>query len=110
MTRGRDSVAEFELLAVQEDTTELELRLYVAGSSARSTRAIQNAREICDTHFAGRYRLDVIDVFQQPQRAKDDHILAIPTLIRKLPLPTRRFIGDLSNRAVVVDGLAHRPR
>jgi circadian clock protein KaiB len=81
------------------------LRLYIAGSSARSTRAIQNAKEICDQHLAGTYELEVIDIFLQPTLAKDDQILAVPTLIKKLPLPLRRFIGDLSDRDVVLVGL-----
>lgn len=81
------------------------LRLYVAGTSVRSTRAIKNARAICDEHLAGRYALDVVDIFQQPALAKDDQILAVPTLIKKLPAPLRRFIGDLSNRDVVIVGL-----
>jgi circadian clock protein KaiB len=81
------------------------LRLYVAGSSASSTRAIQNARMICDEHLAGRYSLEVIDILQQPALARDDQILAVPTLIKKLPVPTRRFIGDLSNRNVLLVGL-----
>ena len=81
------------------------LRLYVAGTSARSLRAIKNAREICDEHLEGRYELEVIDVFQQPTLAKDDQIVAVPTLIKKLPLPLRRFIGDLSDRKVILVGL-----
>ena len=85
------------------------LRLYVAGTSPRSMRAIQNAREICDSHLDGRYDLEVIDVFQQPALAKDDQILAVPTLIKKLPLPLRRFIGDLSDRKIVLVGLDLKP-
>lgn len=81
------------------------LRLYIAGSSDRSMRAIQNAKEICDEHLAGAYELDVVDIFKQPALAKDDQILAVPTLIKKLPLPLRRFIGDLSDRDVVLVGL-----
>jgi circadian clock protein KaiB len=81
------------------------LRLYVAGTSTKSMRAIQNAKEICDTNLAGRYELAVIDIFQQPALAKDDQILAVPTLIKKLPAPLRRFIGDLSDRDVVLVGL-----
>jgi circadian clock protein KaiB len=81
------------------------LRLYIAGSSDRSTRAIQNAKEICEEHLAGTYELDVIDILNQPTLAKDDQILAVPTLIKKLPLPLRRFIGDLSDRDVVLVGL-----
>lgn len=81
------------------------LRLYVAGSSARSTRAVQNARDICEEFLEGRYTLEVIDVFQRPTLAKDDQIVAVPTLIKKLPAPLRRFIGDLSDREVVLIGL-----
>ena len=81
------------------------LRLYIAGTSIRSTRAIQNARRMCDEHLAGRYQLEVIDIFQQPALAKDHQILAVPTLIRALPVPLRRFIGDLSEQDVVLIGL-----
>jgi circadian clock protein KaiB len=81
------------------------LRLYIAGSSQRSMRAIENAKQICEEHLAGSYDLDVIDILQRPALAKDDQILAVPTLIKKLPLPLRRFIGDLSDRDVVLIGL-----
>jgi circadian clock protein KaiB len=86
------------------------LRLYVAGTSVRSSRAIHNAKQLCDEHLAGRYELEVIDVFQQPSRAKDDQILAVPTLIKKQPAPLKRFIGDLSNREVVLGGLDVKQR
>ena len=81
------------------------LRLYIAGTSVRSTRAIQNARRMCEEHLAGRYQLEVIDILQQPSLAKDHQILAVPTLIRTLPVPLRRFIGDLSMQDVVLFGL-----
>ncbi|MEO8699350.1 MAG: circadian clock KaiB family protein [Kofleriaceae bacterium] len=81
------------------------LRLYVAGASERSTRAIQNAKQICNEYLEGRYDLEVVDVLQQPTLAKDDQILAVPTLIKRLPAPLRRIIGDLSNREVVLVGL-----
>ena len=81
------------------------LRLYVAGTSERSARAILNAKQICDEHLADRYELEVIDIFQQPSRAKDDQIVAVPTLIKRLPAPLKRFIGDLSDRDGVVVGL-----
>jgi len=80
-------------------------RLYVAGTSDRSTRAILNAREVLELHLADRYSLEVIDILQQPALAKDDHVLAVPILIKKQPRPLRRFIGDLSNREVLVAGL-----
>jgi circadian clock protein KaiB len=81
------------------------LRLYIAGTSARSIRATQNAKQICDEHLAGRYDLEIIDIFQQPRLAQDDQILAVPTLIKRLPAPLKRFIGDLSDRDVVLVGL-----
>jgi circadian clock protein KaiB len=81
------------------------LRLYVAGTSERSTRAIRNAKQICEEHLPGRYELEVIDIFQQTERARDDQVVAVPTLVKKLPTPLKRFIGDLSDRDVVLVGL-----
>jgi circadian clock protein KaiB len=72
------------------------MRLYVAGQSARSLAAIANLRRICDTHMPGRCTIEVIDLMRNPELAKDDQIVAIPTLVRKLPEPARRIIGDLS--------------
>ncbi|HEY0710292.1 MAG TPA: circadian clock KaiB family protein [Polyangia bacterium] len=86
----------------------MSFRLYVAGTSPRSLRAIQNARAICDEHFRGRHELEVIDIFQQPGRAKDDQVLAVPTLIKRAPAPLQRFIGDLSNRPLVLASLSVR--
>ena len=73
-----------------------KMRLYVAGQSARSLAAIANLRRICDTHMPGRCTIEVIDLMRNPELAKDDQIVAIPTLVRKLPEPVRRIIGDLS--------------
>ena len=81
------------------------LRLYVTGMTARATRAIENVREICDEHLNGRYDLEVIDVYQQPVLVKDEQIIAAPTLIKKLPLPLRRIVGDMSQRDRVLLGL-----
>jgi circadian clock protein KaiB len=81
------------------------LRLYVAGTSARSARAIHNARQLCDVHLAGRYELEVIDIYRDPSRAREDQILAVPTLIKKLPVPLKRFIGDLTDEEGVLIGL-----
>jgi circadian clock protein KaiB len=81
------------------------LRLYVAGTSSRSARAIQNARDICEENLKGRYSLEVIDIFQQPKLAKDEQIIAVPTLLKKLPMPIRRLVGDLSNRDGLLIGL-----
>jgi len=81
------------------------LRLYVTGMTPKSTRAVENARRICETHLQGRYDLEVIDIYQQPKLAEGEQIVAAPTLIRKLPLPLRRVIGDLSDTERVLLGL-----
>lgn len=81
------------------------LRLYVTGMTTRATRAIENVRAICDEHLAGRYDLQVVDVYQQPALAKTEQIIAAPTLIRESPLPLRRIIGDMSERDRVLRGL-----
>jgi len=82
-----------------------ELRLYVAGQSDRSTRAIGNLKRICEEHLADRYSIEVIDLIVQPQLAAADQILALPTLVRRLPPPLRKIIGDLSNEERVLIGL-----
>jgi len=81
------------------------LRLYVTGMTARATRAIRNVREICDECLEGGYDLEVVDVYQQPALARDEQIVAVPTLVRELPLPLRRIIGDMSQRDRVLLGL-----
>jgi circadian clock protein KaiB len=81
------------------------LRLYVAGMTARSTRAVENVRSICEEHLHDRYDLEVIDVYQQPTLARGEQIIAAPTLIKKLPLPLRRIIGDMSSTDRVLVGL-----
>lgn len=85
------------------------LRLYVTGMTARSTRAVENVRAICEQHLQGRYDLEVIDIYQQPTLARGEQIIAAPTLIKKLPLPLRRVIGDLSSTEKVLLGLDLRP-
>ena len=102
--KPRTSTKAFEG-AAQPAAQRFVLRLYIVGSSERSLRAIQNAKDICEEHLRGAYRLDIIDILKQPRLAKDDQILAIPTLIKMLPAPVRRFIGDLSERDVVLVGL-----
>jgi circadian clock protein KaiB len=81
------------------------LRLYVTGMTPRSARAVNNLRAICDEYLEGRYDLEVIDIYQQPVLTKGEQIIAAPTLIKKLPLPMRRIIGDMSNRERVLLGL-----
>ena len=82
-----------------------ELRLYVAGETPRSVAALNNLKKICEEHLKGRYRIEVIDLLANPQLARGDQILAIPTLVRKLPAPVRRIIGDLSQTERVLVGL-----
>jgi circadian clock protein KaiB len=86
------------------------LRLYVAGQSARSTAALENLNRLCEEHLAGRYRIEVVDLLQQPQLARGDQIVALPTLVRHLPPPVKKIIGDLSNKERVLVGLDLRPR
>ncbi len=87
-----------------------ELRLYVAGQTAKSLQAFANLKRICEEHLAGEYNIEVIDLLKHPQLAKGDQILALPTLVRKLPEPVRKIIGDLSNEERVLVGLDLRPR
>jgi circadian clock protein KaiB len=85
------------------------LRLYVTGVTPRSVLAIANIRKICEEHLHGRYELEVIDIYQKPVLARDEQIIAAPTLIKQLPAPLRRLVGDLSNRERVLLGLDLRP-
>ncbi|GGG41680.1 circadian clock KaiB family protein [Hymenobacter glacieicola] len=82
-----------------------ELRLYVAGQTVKSVTALANLKSYCEQHLKGRYKLEVIDLLQHPQLAAGDQILAIPTLVRKVPAPIRKIIGDLSNQERVLVGL-----
>ena len=83
-------------------------RLYIAGLTPRSTQAVQNLHTFCEDQIPGHYEIEVIDLYQQPQLAQDDQILAVPTLIRKLPLPPRQFIGDLSDTRHLLSSLVTR--
>lgn len=87
-----------------------QLRLYVAGQTARSVAALSNLRRICEEHLAGEYELEVVDVVKNPKLARGDQILALPTLVRKLPPPMKKIIGDLSNTERVIIGLDLRSR
>ena len=81
------------------------LRLFVAGATAQSTRAILHARRLCDEHLRGRFTLEVVDIYQQPLMARDDPVIAVPTLLRMRPPPVRRLVGDLSDTERVLGGL-----
>jgi circadian clock protein KaiB len=86
------------------------LRLYVAGQTPRAILAFENLKKICEAHLAGTYHIEVIDLLKTPQLARGDQIVAVPTLVRKLPEPVRKIIGDLSNTEKVLVGLDLRPR
>jgi circadian clock protein KaiB len=108
MTKKRfdDSLHKFErALKHSRDGRRYVLRLYVTGATANSMRAIVNIKAICEEHLHGRYALEIIDVYRQPVLAKDEQIIAAPTLIKTLPLPLRRFIGDMSRTEKILVGL-----
>jgi len=97
---------------VNKDTSSgvYDLRLYVAGQTPKSVAAINNLRRICEDNLKGRYRIEVVDLMKNPQLAKGDQIIAVPTLVRKLPPPIKKIIGDLSNEEKVLIGLDVRER
>ena len=95
--------------APSSDTEYWELRLYVAGQTDKSIRAVHNLTRICKEHLNGRYSIEVIDLLQRPQLAAGDQILAVPTLVRRLPEPIKKIIGDLSSEERVLVGLDIRP-
>lgn len=97
--------AGLEGVAANLDNARYLLRLYVTGTSRNSERAIVNIRKICEDHLQGRYDLEIVDISQQPTLAKGEQIIAAPTLIKHLPLPLRRFIGDLSQTERILVGL-----
>ncbi|RXE56130.1 hypothetical protein ABH15_08150 [Methanoculleus taiwanensis] len=100
----RSTTERFEL-ALERTDARYVLRLYITGMTPRSREAIENIKEICETHLSGRYDLEVIDIYQQPERAEEAQVFAAPTLIKELPLPLRKLIGDMSNRDRVLIGL-----
>ena len=97
------------LSTAESDSDMWELRLYVAGKTARSVAAFDNLKRLCEKHLPGKYRIEVVDLLVHPQLAKGDQIIAIPTLVRKLPPPIRKVIGDLSNVERTLVGLQLRP-
>ena len=99
-------------IRLRQDSKEptWELRLYVAGQTTKSLQAFANLKRICEEHLARRYQIEVVDLLTSPELAQGDQILALPTLVRKLPEPVRKIIGDLSNTERVLVGLDLRPR
>ena len=104
-TPATNSIAEFEQATVGSAKARYVLRLYITGTTPHSTRAIVNIRKICEEHLRGRYDLEVIDISQHPTLVEGEQIIAAPTLIKKLPLPLRRFIGDMSQTERIILGL-----
>jgi circadian clock protein KaiB len=104
-TKVKRSSAKFDLKISEPGKDKYILRLYITGTTNRSVLAITNLKKICEEYLEGRYELEVIDLYQMPSLAKDEQIIAAPTLIKKLPLPFRRIIGDMSNIEKVLLGL-----
>jgi len=104
-TEGRHSAADAFELALEKTDARYVLRLYVTGMTPRSQKAIESIKEISEEHLAGRYDLEVIDIYQQPERAQEAQVVATPTLIKQLPLPLRKLIGDMSDKDRVLVGL-----
>ena len=100
------STLQFERLLQQTSViTHYSLRLYITGSTARSTQAVTNIRELCEQYLAGRYDLTVVDIYQKPGEAVDEQIIAAPTLIKKTPVPLKRVVGNLADREKVLVAL-----
>jgi circadian clock protein KaiB len=109
-SKPKETTEVFEQLLEHKAKEKYVLRLYVSGLTPRSQTAIKNIKKICEEHLQGRYDLEVIDVYQNPVLAKGEQIIAAPTLIKKLPFPLRRFIGDLSDSERILLGLDLRPK
>jgi circadian clock protein KaiB len=111
MVKPTSSTEAFEAASARAASERYVLRLFVAGTTPGSTRAVEALRALCDEHLAGRYDLEVIDVYQQPALARSEQIVAVPTLVKKLPEPMRRILGDLADKQRVLIGLdlQHKP-
>jgi circadian clock protein KaiB len=110
MKRVKTSTEEFEKAAALRGGATYVLRLYVTGMTPKSTRAIANIQQLCEKFLEGRYELEVIDIYQQPTLAKGEQIIATPTLIKKLPLPLRKLIGDMSDTQRFLVGIDLKPK
>jgi circadian clock protein KaiB len=105
----KTSTEDFEKAAAKRDLPKYILRLYVTGMTPKSTQAIANVRKLCEQYLEGIYELKVIDIYQQPKLAKGEQIIATPTLIKQLPLPLRKLIGDMSDAQRFLVGIDLRP-
>lgn len=106
----QDATEAFELALHEIDKNHYVLRLYVSGMTPNSQRAIENVRKICAEHLEGRYQLEIIDIYQQPIFAREGQIVAAPTLVKELPPPLRKFIGDMSHTERIILGLDLRTK
>ncbi len=100
-----DEYAAFERALARSEERKYLLRLYVTGATSKSLRAIETIKRICEEHLKGRYRLEVVDVYQRPVLARGEQIIAAPTLVKYLPTPLRKFIGDMTNTERILLGL-----
>ena len=110
MQKVKTSTEEFEKTAAKRDRAKYVLRLYVTGMTPKSTQAIANVQKLCEKYLKGYYELEVIDIYQQPKLAKGEQIIATPTLIKKLPLPLRKLIGDMSDTERFLVGIDLKPK
>ena len=108
--KSKASEQKFKKALKKSGEEKYVLRLYVTGITPRSTKAIANVKEICEEYLKGRYELEVIDIYQQPKLAQGEQIIAAPTLIKKLPLPLRRLIGDMSDTEKFLVGIDLKPK
>ena len=108
--KARTEVELFEQAIRETGEKKYLLRLYIAGATPKSTQAIVNIKKICEEHLKGRYELEVIDIYQQPTLAKGEQIIAAPTLVKKLPLPLRKFIGSMADMERILVGLDLKPK
>jgi circadian clock protein KaiB len=108
MTKVSETKA-FEKAINESKNKKYVLRLYIAGATPKSSKAITNIKQICEEHLKGRYELEVVDIYQQPILAKGEQIIAVPTLVKKLPLPLRRFIGTMADEERILMGLDLKP-
>src|SRR5512136_987107 len=110
MSKAEKTSKVFEKALEKSTKEKYLLRLYVSGTTPRSLRAVANIKKICEEHLQGRYDLEVVDIYQQPTLAKGEQIIAAPTLIKKLPLPLRKFIGDMADQERMLVGLELKPK
>ena len=108
--QSRNRIDVFEEALKDSKEKKYLLKLYVAGTTPKSSRAITNIKRICEEHLKGRYELEVIDIYQQPVLVKGEQIIAVPTLVKELPLPLRKFIGSLADVDRILVGLDLRPK